>query len=1280
MLAHRARAHSRYRHARVGALVAVVGLVGVYYSTTGVETASAAAGLVPDAVRTDLPVVVDGVVTDIEQVGNRIVVAGTFTQVQPTAGAAPIDQAYIYAYDIDTGAFDANFRPTLNQDLEQIAPAPDGSGIYLVGRFSNIDGVTVRKVAKLNADGSLDPNFVANADAKATAVAVSPDGQRVFVGGVFTTINGEPRQGLAELDAATGAVDGGFTIAVEGGIGVGGAISVKGLAVTPDGRSLIVMAPAKFIGGEERFGLAKISLQGDVATLQKWRTRLFEDNLARAGGQFWLRGFDLSPDGTYFVVTTSGGDRPPTNDVAIRFPVRGNGSDDVVPDWITRNFDSTYSVAIDDDVVYMGGHFQYTEAPGAIDPYQGDPDRSYGFGGDVDASVLGDKTIARQQVAALDPGTGQALGWNPGANGFNGVYALQVIDRGLLLGNDGDVVGDKPVGRHGFFDRNHLDAPDEPGLADTTISSPLTGQQFDVGAPAEMAGTASAAGGVARVQVTVYNLGSKQWLRPDGSWGEWAGLAATIDAGVGATTSGWSFALPTVGAGHFEVKARTFAGDGSKDEGSPSLRYVVNPPTVDERPNTTLLSSTVAEAGNVLNFAGTATDDRGVAGVRIEVVNLDNGTYLQADGSVGNYYAFAAEVDNPGATGINFTFGVTVPNGWWRVYFIAVDSAGQRDTSAAGATRRVALGDEPPTLVQVDQPIDAAVIASLTPFTVTGLASDDIGIKQVLVQVVNLATNQGLLTNGQIAPIDGLVRSIPATLNTADAPTTAWSLQVPGLPPGRYRINASATDASKQAIGVNRYFEVRAEGNALPQVWNTSPAAGAVADPQIDALGRATDDGGVSRVEVAWYAYAGDGRQAGYLRPDGTLGSIPSWTDAALSEPGATSTNWTTTVTLPHEGRWQVRSRAWDATGQPSPLIRITILDFRPGDAAPTIEVDHLADGAWVAAGPLRLNGVIRDDANVSRVRVYVRRTFFNEVPNPDPDLTTANWFDAFVTQPGGVRSNFAFTSLPLEPGPWFAYVEGFDATGQVSERLRINFTVGSANNPAPVAAVSAPANGSIDTPTSRLVATGSATDNAGVARVDVVVYDHQQRGFLLPNCSVTNEAATAYRTTTLTTPGKPTTNWQTVIELPGEGQYNLYAIAYDNQGMRQTAHRWGGSFSTFWFAPGDARPAITIASPQPNTTVDDLVVAGTASDDVGVSRVQILVRYADDLTKGLRPDGTLSSTGQWLDVVSAAPGVTSTQWSFAEDLPPGRYHLVARVMDSSGKWVNSAAVVVTVR
>ncbi len=1275
----------------VFALLAALIVPGVYGVTRSAEPASAGSGLVPSAVRTDLPVALDGVVTDIEQMGNRIVVAGTFTSVAPQAGQPGVSQKFLYAYDIDTGAFDAGFDPQFDKEIEQIVPDPDGSGLWVVGTFNNIDGVKRRKIARLNADGSLDEAFKANADAKASAVAISPDGNRLFVGGQFTVIEGQPRAGLAELDANTGAVAAGWTIGIEGGIGVGGALSVKGLAVTPDSRSVMIMASAQKIGGLDRFGLAKVSIQGDTARMQNWRTKLFENNMAIRGGQFWFRGFDMSPDGKYFVLTTSGGDGPPTNDVAVRFPIRGNGSDDVQPDWITRNFDSTYSAAIDDDVVYIGGHFQYTEAPGAMDPYPGDPNRSYGFGGDVNASVLGDQVIARQQVAALDPATGHALGWNPGANGFNGVYSLEVIDRGLLLGHDGNIVADKEVGRHGFFDRNNPGngggddgggngGGDDADLTlDTTITSPLTGQQFEIDTDITITGGATAPEGIDKVQVTVFDLSQKLWLRPDGTWGAWAGNNATLAAGAGTTSSDWTFTFTPDARGEYEIKAKTFDNARGKDPAQPSIRITVNPTTEDANPNATIVQVDFSDPpGNVIDFRGTATDDFGVASMRAEFVDRDNGLYLQPDGTVGNYHAFDVALDNPGATGVNWEYSVTLPNGAWTASFIAIDTAGQRDDSAARHSRRIAVGDERPSEITLDT-IDAdQEFAFGEDFVIAGTATDDIAIKSVTVRVLNLATSQGLLSTGEVGVIDGSIRHNPSELSNLDEPFTNWTFPVTAdLPPGRYQVNAIASDGA-QTIGVTRYIFIRsAAGDAVPDAFVTEPTGTeTVIDSSIVARGFATDDNGVDRIQVGFYFYGNDDVRAGWLREaDGVTTRNIQYREIDVPT-AATRVDWEYPIDLPWEGRWQIRVRAWDNTGQSSFTARSKAFAHLPNDLPPTVEIENFETGAVIAPGPLALNGVLEDDVSVTRVRFYVRRLRVNEGPNPNATTTVAGWMDGFVTQPGGTRSNFTITAPDLEPGDWYVLIQGYDHLNQISERLRFDFTVNpDATNEAPVATVVTPRHWSVDTPSLDIGVEGTATDDRGVDEVRVLIYDAVERKYFGPTGEHSSESAISYWDATLSNPGGTTTDWTLPVALPNEGRYNIYAFAYDTDGMRQTSHQWGGavsSFVGFWVTPGDVRPVNTILTPAADATIPGptVNVTGEATDDNEVVRVRVLVRNRNDLTTGLRLDGSTDQSGQWIDAFfTSGKDTPSATWKLDVNVPAGEWRIDAIAYDATGKY-----------
>ena len=98
----------------VGALLVMVGAVVYFANTAPAARAEVNHGqVVPDTVRRDLPVTLDGRVRAHAQVGNRVFVGGDFTQVELPDGTV-VNQPFLFAYDINSGAFDTSFRPVLN--------------------------------------------------------------------------------------------------------------------------------------------------------------------------------------------------------------------------------------------------------------------------------------------------------------------------------------------------------------------------------------------------------------------------------------------------------------------------------------------------------------------------------------------------------------------------------------------------------------------------------------------------------------------------------------------------------------------------------------------------------------------------------------------------------------------------------------------------------------------------------------------------------------------------------------------------------------------------------------------------------------------------------------------------------------------------------------------------------------------------------------------------------------------------------------------------------------
>lgn len=437
------------RRGRSAALIAsIVGLAS-FVSMSGSAQADSSnehGQVAPETPRVDTPVVLDGHVNASVQFGDLVVVGGEFSQVRIADGTV-LDRDHLIAYDLDTGALDLSFDPVIDDEVLDLEVADDGSGLFIGGTFNTVDGETRRKLAKLDSSGELILGFSADADAKVQAL--DDDGVRLYFGGSFQTVAGEPRGRLAAVDITTGALSG-FRNDVTGPIGLGGSGSVRSVDVHPDGNLLLVAHSSLQVDAQDRVGLAQIDLTSDLVT--SWRTDWYAEAYERCadGGALTIRDAEYSPDGSYFVVVEKGHFEC---DKAIAFPTAdGPGLEQNL--WVTMMFDSTFSVGVTDSAVYVGGHFCQVRAMGPIDsseartfPWQNKPIECQSGGLPDDGELKG-----RNQIAALHPVTGEALPWNPGTNAFTGVFDIEPIERGLLIGQDRDEFGGVVTGRHSFLD------------------------------------------------------------------------------------------------------------------------------------------------------------------------------------------------------------------------------------------------------------------------------------------------------------------------------------------------------------------------------------------------------------------------------------------------------------------------------------------------------------------------------------------------------------------------------------------------------------------------------------------------------------------------------------------------------------------------------------------------------------------------------------------------------------------------------------------------------------
>jgi PKD repeat protein len=448
------------------------------------------------------PNVLDGHVYAIVEVGDRTVIGGTFTEYQQYNQSTVIrDRPYLFAIHRSTGVIDQNFRPLLDGEVQTLAPGADGRSVYVGGNFRAVNGTDQRNLVKLDlTTGTVDPTFEARA--QGSVLDMIRRGDRLFVGGAFSAINGVPRTVLAELDAATGEVREDLDLGFSGhkvNRNGSGRLSVLKLDVTPDGSTAVVIGNFGSVDGQQREQIALIDLLSRPARLHEWHTREFRQrtnagdasnstlqNWCATAFSTYMRNVDISPDGSYFVVVTTGAAVPPRLcDTASKWRTDTRGSN-LQPEWV--NFaggDTFYGVGITGPAVYTGGHMRWFNNPEGRD-------------------TPGPGAVPREGIGALDPRNGMPLSWDPGRARGVGVFEFTSTDAGLWIGHDTNRVAWRQRPRATFF-------PNQAGTMPADSVGPIPGDLYS--APPQGSGNPAI---LHRV-----NVGGPQLFATDGGrdWG-----------------------------------------------------------------------------------------------------------------------------------------------------------------------------------------------------------------------------------------------------------------------------------------------------------------------------------------------------------------------------------------------------------------------------------------------------------------------------------------------------------------------------------------------------------------------------------------------------------------------------------------------------------------------------------------------------------------------------------------------------------------------------------------
>lgn len=388
------------------------------------------------------PNITDGRVNAMLVMNGTVYVGGTFSTVQNAGSSTNITRNYILAYNASTGVVSTTFRPILTGAVEALAPGPDGTSIYVGGNFGSTNGsTTYRRLVRVNAtSGATVTSFVTNPNRMVTDLVLR-NGQ-LYASGEFVRIGGAPRSGLARLNPTTGAADPTLDLPftdpwISPRDTVVSRMRVWKIDVTPDGSKLIAGGNFRQVGSARRDQVAILDVNQSPVTVDSWSTTFFRftdpnnpdpltNNWCSQTFPHYFRDVDISPDGSYAAIVTTGANYPghPSCDALTRWELSASGPNQE-PDWIAKSGgDSFHSVMATGAAIYAGGHQQWMN-----NPYN--PNRCGVCSGPFPGGVV------RTGFSAHDPSNGLPFSWNPVRNPRGkGVLAMVSTPTGFFFGSD----------------------------------------------------------------------------------------------------------------------------------------------------------------------------------------------------------------------------------------------------------------------------------------------------------------------------------------------------------------------------------------------------------------------------------------------------------------------------------------------------------------------------------------------------------------------------------------------------------------------------------------------------------------------------------------------------------------------------------------------------------------------------------------------------------------------------------------------------------------------------
>lgn len=314
----------------------------------------------------------DGSVEQVRQLvqcGDTMYAVGRFSLVRK--GSTVVTRNNVFAFSATSPYTISDWDPNVNGQVDSIAfAAGDCSAAYLGGAFSTVGGAAARNVAKISTTTAVpDPGFANSSPGRVAHLEVVNG--HLLLGGYFKGY-------LKSVSPVSGKPDGLSMPAISGNYVYPKAYpnSTKVWNMSVSGNRVLVMGIFNSVGGFSRKQIFMLDVPAGAgaATVNPWYSAEFTSDCSTSH-PFWLQDAAFSPDGSTVYTATTGykpwqktttEPRSELCDSAAAFPA--GPQSDQVHTWINyTGCDSLFSVAADNDTVYVGGHQRWMDNPNGCD-------------------------------------------------------------------------------------------------------------------------------------------------------------------------------------------------------------------------------------------------------------------------------------------------------------------------------------------------------------------------------------------------------------------------------------------------------------------------------------------------------------------------------------------------------------------------------------------------------------------------------------------------------------------------------------------------------------------------------------------------------------------------------------------------------------------------------------------------------------------------------------------------------------------------------------------------